>query len=453
MMLLAYYVAAVNIEATWHEISGTKEYHPFPGMVLTDTFQAYERQSAQQEELIPSNNEKMERQKQLDIRVIIGNPPWSANNSRSYPNIDRKIQQRYAAPSATRHLSALYDPYVRAIRLASDRIQSSEQGGIVAFVTNGGFIDSNAFDGFRKTLAQEFHAIYCLNLRGDARTSGEKRQQEGGGVFDSGSRAGVAILLLVKKPGQSPGATIHYRDIGDYLSREEKLNILNHSSLATTEWQTITPNEHGDWIGQRNAAFATLRPLIAADGETKKGSLSPIFEITMQGLKTNRDAWCFNSSLQKLQTNIRNSVDFYNKQVEEFQRTNPTGRSSERVSRAKEFTGNTPQQFHWDAENYQHLANGRTYEVHDMDFRASAYRPFFKQNLYFNRDLNNSIRRFPEIYPHPETQTLGINLSAAGANSPFAALMTDDIPDWHLTGDTLTLPHSLYITGGGGQTF
>ncbi len=441
IMLLAYYIAAINIEATYHDRANAEEYQPFDGIVLTDTFQSAEEGDPMDAVLFPGNNARIERQKALDIRVIIGNPPWSATNTRKYPTVDGKIQQRYAEPSVTKHLSALYDPYVRAIRLASDRVQSSDNGGIVALVTNGGFIDSNAFDGFRKALAQEFHSVYCYSLRGDQRTAGEKSRQEGGKIFGSGSRAGVAILVLVKKPGKSEGATIYYRDIGDYLAREQKLELLDNSGLTTTEWQVIAPNAHGDWIGQRNAAFATFRPLVADDSDN---CLAPVFNLSMQGLKTNRDAWCFNSSLQRLQSNIRNSVDFYNEQVAAFQGTNPTGKVSERVGKAKEFAGSTPQQFHWDAKNYQHLAAGRTYEVDDSDFRDSAYRPFFKQYLYFNQQLNNSIRRFPEIYPRPDIQTLGINLSAAGANAPFSALMADSIPDWHLTGDTISLPRSGY---------
>ena len=274
IMLLAYYVAAINIESTWHDLADSDEYRPFNGIVLTDTFQSYEESDPMDEFLFPRNNERIERQKGLDIRVIVGNPPWSATNNRAYPTIDRQVQQRYAAPSATKHLSALYDPYVKAIRLASDRIQASANGGIVAFVTNGGFIDSNAFDGFRKAVTEEFHAVYCFNLRGNANTSGEVRQREGGGTFGQESKARVAILLLVKKPGKSTGATIYYRDIGDYLNREAKLEILDGSRLVDTEWQVIAPNEHGDWISQRSEAFFTLIPLALDD---PNHTIAPIF--------------------------------------------------------------------------------------------------------------------------------------------------------------------------------
>ena len=204
IMLLAYYIATVNIEAVYREAVGDYESAPFSGGILTDTFQAYERAAPMDDALFPSNNERIRRQKGLDIRVVVGNPPWSRNNNRAYPGIDGRVRDTYSARSSVHNLNPLADPYVKAIRLASDRILGNGEGGIVAFVTNGGFIDSNAFDGFRKTVAEEFDAIYCYNLRGDARTSGDKRQREGGGVFASGSRAGVGILMLVKMPEAQP---------------------------------------------------------------------------------------------------------------------------------------------------------------------------------------------------------------------------------------------------------
>ena len=440
IMLLAYYVAAINIESTYHDLANAAEYEPFNGIVLTDTFQSYEEADPMDEFLFPRNNERIERQKGLDIRVIVGNPPWSATNNRAYSTIDRQVQQHYVEASAATKLSALYDPYVRAIRLASDRIQSSEHGGIVAFVTNGGFIESNGFDGFRKAVAEEFHAVYCFNLRGDQRTAGEKSRQEGGKIFGQESRAGVAILLLVKKPSESPGATIHYRDIGDYLPREAKLEILAESQLATTAWQIITPNEYGDWIGQRSDAFMTLRPLAQTGGTD-----TPVFNQQTLGLATNRDAWCYGSSRKQLEQNIKDSVSFYNEQVAQFRQTNSVGSLKARTEKAKSFVGNTPRQFHWSRENFQDLANGNTYQVCEVNFVVSSYRPFFKQHLYFSGDLNNSIREFPEIYPASENDNLTINLTRAGAATPFHVLMTDNIPDLHLNGDTITLSRYRYV--------
>ena len=429
IMLLAYYVAAINIESTYHDLADADEYQPFNGIVLTDTFQSYEEGDPMDQILFPRNNERIERQKGLDIRVIVGNPPWSATKNRAYQTIDQQVQHHYVATSKAMKLSALYDPYIRAIRLASDRIEASENGGIIAFVSNGGFLESIAFDGFRKALSQEFHAIYCLNLRGDQRTSGEKSLQEGGKVFGSDSRASVAILLLVKKAGKSDGAVIHYHDIGSYLKREEKLEILKNSRLSTTTWQIITPNEAADWINQRSKTFPALRRLTAEKDITKTNRIAPIFNLKTVGIVTSRDAWSYNLSLGKLRSNIRGSVNFYNEQVAAFKKTSPIGSIGERASQAKAFIGNTPEQFHWSRENYRDLANGKTYTAEETSFTIGVYRPFFKQNLYFNKQLINSIRKFPEIYPKPEMQNLTISIMSPGASGPFTTLMTDSIPN------------------------
>ena len=448
LMLLAYYIAAVNVEAAYHDRAGAEEYAPFEGIVLTDTFQSAEEGDPMDEALFPRNNARIERQKALDIRVIIGNPPWSATNTRRYPTIDGKIQRRYAEPSTTKHLLALYDPYVRAIRQASDRVLSSPEGGMVAFVTNGGFIDSNAFDGFRKALVEDFHTIYCYNLRGDQRTAGERSRQEGGKIFGSGSRASVAILILVKKPGNSGGATVYYRDIGDYLTREQKLDILDESSLATTDWHVITPNEHGDWVKQRSDVFQSLRPLVPAQADSLENETpyAPIFVGGTLGLQTGRDAWCYNSSEKRLKENIYWSVDFYNGQAEAFLRTNPTGSASKLSGLAKAFVAQDPTKFHWREEVYRDLASGIRYTVEDRDFVVGAYRPFFKQRLYFNRQLNCRIREFPHVYPTSDDPNIGICVVDKGATSPFHVLMTDCIPDAHLTGDSIYFPRWRYVS-------
>ena len=403
IMLLAYYIAAINIEATYHDRADAEEYHPFQGIVLTDTFQSAEEDDPMDEVLFPRNNARIERQRALDIRVILGNPPWSATNTRKYPTIDAKIQKLYSKTSATRNVVSLYDPYVRAIRQASDRVQSSQKGGVVAFVTNGGFVDSNAFDGFRKALTDEFHAIYCFDLRGDARTSGEQRQKEGGGVFDNGSRARVAILLLVKKPGRSDGATIYYRDIGDYLSREQKLEILGGAKLSSDEWRIITPNKHGDWVGQRSESFQDFAPLSLdnrhprTSGSPRKPADTPIFELRTPGLKTNRDAWCYNAGKRTLRINASN------------------------------------------------LANELSETTPSVDFRISAYRPFQKMWLNFNRSFIARVRQIPELFPSRELENHGISIAAPPAGSSFHTLMTNIIPDQHLTGDTFYLPRYRYI--------
>ena len=270
-ILLAYYIAAINIETTYHEMAAATQYTPFEGIVLTDTFESrgYQNQPRLPADFTKNNNARLENQQKQDIRVIIGNPPWSAgqqsenddNKNRIYPALRNRISQTYAKMSNARLRSALYDTYVQAVRWASDRLEESSHGGVIAFITNGGFINSDGGDGLRKVLTTEFTKVYCYNLRGDQRTADEKSRQEGGKLFGSGSRAGVAVLILVKKPGEAPSPTIHYSDIGDYLDREQKLAILSENRLTTTDWQTITPNQDGDWINQRTERFQELFPL------------------------------------------------------------------------------------------------------------------------------------------------------------------------------------------------
>ena len=447
--LLAYYIAASNIETTYHEAVSADHYQSFVNIALTDTFEQYES-SVGETLLFPEledNSERIQRQKDLDIRVIIGNPPWSSTNNRAYTHIDERISQAYRS---ARRKNALRDPYVRAIRLASDRIQDGENGGIVAFVTNGGFIDSNSFDGFRKAVASEFDSIYCYNLRGNQRTAGDLSRREGGKIFGSGSRAGVAILLLVKCGGSESGAKrrdckIYYRDIGDYLDRDAKLDILRASRLTDTDWQSITPDQHHDWIGQRSAAFLELRPLVSPGSSVKEDDAVPIFGTQTLGLVTSRDAWCFSSSQSQLRSNIERSVAFYNEQVSEFQDRKLTGSITKLAAEARGAIGKTPQRFHWSRENYRDLVNGVRYSVSDANFRDAAYRPFFKQHLYFSREINNSIRDFPEIYPDPDTDNLGIAVTREGTDNLLYTLMTDNIPDYHLTGDSAYIPRYRYV--------
>ena len=451
MQLLAYYIAAINIESTYHDLAEITEYQPFDGIVLTDTFQSYEPDDPMDAVLFPGNNRRIERQKGLDIRVIIGNPPWSATNNRAYETLDNRLKQAYVDHSSSRNVIAIYDPYVKAIRLASDRVQDSAEGGIVAFVTNGGFIESNAFDGFRKAVANEFDAIYCYNLRGDQRTSGEQSRKEAGKIFGSGSRAGVAILLLLNKPGPRDGdCQIYYHDIGDYLDRDAKLDILNKSRLANTEWQIITPNAAGDWIGQRSDTFQTLRPLSSDNrhsGESRNPETvagSQIFNLRTPGLKTNRDAWCFNSSSMTVLSNVSRFVEDYNRLTAGFAKYNPDGGDLGRSETAKAFAAKT--RLPLGREHHRDIANGKFYAVEETRITISSYRPFFKQWLYFNRSLNTEIRQFPEIYPERDSTNVGISITGPASNSHFHALLTDGIPESCLTAvNSIYLPRYRYV--------
>jgi predicted helicase len=253
--------------------------------------------------------------------VIMGNPPYSigqksANDNapnQKYYSLDARIAKTYAKESSAGLNKSLYDAYVKAFRWSTDRLDP-DHGGIIAFVSNSAWLDGNSTDGFRKVLEKEFSSIWVFNLRGNQRTSGELSRKEGGKIFGSGSRTPISITLLIKKPSsENQKATIHYYDIGDYLSREEKLSIIQKfGSISNTgmEWKTLYPNEHGDWLDQRNEVFDTFIPMAP---EKKFDVKSKSFFIPNSlGLCTNRDAWCYNSSKDDIALNIKIALDFYN---------------------------------------------------------------------------------------------------------------------------------------------
>ena len=277
---------------------------------------------------------------------------------------------------------------MRAVRWASDRVQAGD-GGVVGFVTNSGFLDGKSFDGFRKVLAREFHSVHIYDLRGNARTSGETRQREGGGVFEQGSRAGVAVLLLVKRPGAVPpnGAAIRYHDIGDYLTRERKLEIVGRVQFDEIEWTEVAPNEQGDWINQRSEDYLNLRPVAVIQSEDSIPFAKPLFESSALGVITSRDAWVFNSSEAKLRELVERQVVFYNKQVEALEGTIDT------VTRDSK-------QFKWDSTSERRARSGLRAEVSDSGFRSAIYRPFFRQRFYMDKVLNV---HHPTFFPTPDT--------------------------------------------------
>ncbi|MCY4000300.1 MAG: N-6 DNA methylase [Bacteroidetes bacterium] len=313
IMLLAYYIAAVNIETAYHKKVKSDEYQQFSGIILTDTFSLNETDDMIAG-LMPENSERIEHQKDLGIQVIIGNPPWRAGQksqndatlNQSYSLLNRRVESLYARNSKAGLKRYLYDSYILAIRWASDRIGSS---GVIGVVTNGSWLDGNAMDGMRKCLVDEFSSIYVLNLRGNQRTQGERSRQEGGKVFGAGSRAPVAITLLVKNPERT-GCTIRYHDIGDYLSREEKLNqVKAFKGIGGLEdqWVEIQPDAHHDWLNQREAGFEKFMVL----GDKKNSSIDVVFKNYSLGVVTGRDAWCYNFSETLLRQNIQSMIRFY----------------------------------------------------------------------------------------------------------------------------------------------
>lgn len=452
IVLLAYYIAAINIEAVYHSIIGGK-YEPFEGICLTDTFQLYERVPKQTEMLKPQmveNNARRKRQKALDIRVIIGNPPYSSgqnsandNNANiAYPSLDERIRATYAERSSATNKNALYDSYIKAIRWASDRVGKS---GIVGFVTNAGFVEANTADGLRKCLVEEFSSIHIFHLRGNQRTQGEISRREGGKIFGSGSRSPIAISFLVKNPVASEQGKVLFHDIGDYLSQAEKLQkIVDFGSVAGISaadgWQAITPDEHGDWLKQRDGAFDEFIVMGDKDGvETKK-----LFEKYSSGVKTQRDAWCYNASRSGLTANMGRMISFYNKEVDRLSQAHQELDKKGREDIVDNFVNTDPTKISWTRALKQDLSKVRQYSFDQDCLTTSLYRPFTKQWIYFNRRFNEMVYQMPRIFPNHSSKNIVICLPGPGEDRPFSVFISSSIPDLHLLHGGQDFPLYLY---------
>jgi predicted helicase len=397
IVLLAYYIAAINIENAYHDATpdpndglGKDNYTSFDGIVLTDTFQLSETREGeiQYEEMLKKNSDRVEKQRNAPLRIIIGNPPYSIGQksaddnaqNQSYPTLDQKIRDTYAAETDVMK-RALYDAYIKAFRWSTDRLD--ENGGIICFVSNGAWLDGNAAAGFRKSIEKEFSSIYVFNLRGNQRTSGELSRKEGGKIFGSGSRTPISITLLVKNPeSKSDKATIFYHDIGDYLNREDKLKIIKEFNSVSNEelkWNILIPNSNGDWLAQRNDKFSTYFEI-----GNKKNSENSFFKIQSAGVMTNRETWAYNFHNKVLRDNINKLVLFYNSQVEEFK----SARTRNIELKFEDFLSKDETQIKWDAGLINDATKLKSLHVNQSSFRLGLYRPFVKQHLYFDKDLN-----------------------------------------------------------------
>ncbi|MDO8039566.1 type ISP restriction/modification enzyme [Janthinobacterium sp. SUN137] len=447
IVLLAYYIAAINIEESFHRVTG-QDYEPFPGIVLTDTFQMNEPQTGDLDEGLPENHERADQQKERDIHVIVGNPPYSVgqddtgenNQNLSYPKLDGRIGATYAAHSSSTNKNSLYDSYIRAFRWAADRIKEE---GVVCFVTNGGWIDGNTMDGFRRSLRDEFSDVYVFNLRGNARTQGELRRKEAGNVFDAGSRTPVAITLLVKRKGYSGPATIRYHDIGDYLSREQKLEIItglgNHQSVP---WQIIEPNEHHDWINQRSGDFGSFVPLNDAP--------DAIFMLRSSGVQTNRDNWAYNASPTVLAQSMERMIDFYNNQlVLHRNAVQIEGSSKDKEKVAGQLIDASPNKIKWTRSLIAHLVRGRVGVFDKEKLGKVAYRPYCQSWIYYDPQFNEYYKE--KLYPKPVPKNLAIQATGSGGNKDFSCIISNLIFDVQTLSNGQCFPLYWYEKADGKQ--
>lgn len=450
--LLAYYIAAINIEAAYHGLVGGM-YVPFEGICLTDTFQLYEKDDLISRVLV-DNSARRRRQKKLDIRVVVGNPPYSEgqesendnNANLAYPLLDARIAATYVARSDAKLAKNNYNSYIRAIRWASDRVGNR---GIVGFVTGAGFVESNTTDGLRRSLKEEFSSIYIFHLRGNARSSGERRRMEGGNVFDMGSRAPVAISFLVKNPDAKEHGSIQFYDVGDYLSRDQKLQaIANFGSIVgineANGWTRITPDAHGDWLRQRDESFDKY---IALGVKDRKESSPRLFENFSLGVVTARDAWAFNASRRGIAENMVRLIEFYNAELTRFNKAHQQLDKRGREARIEDFINTDPSKISWSRALKNELAKGIALEFDARRIVPSIYRPFTKQWLYFDRKLNEMVYQMPRLFPHASAENRVIMVKQRWSGTGHLALMLDVVSEFQIDGGAQCFP--LYLYDGG----
>ena len=439
IVLMAYYIASINIENVFHSLMPDEEYKVFDGICLTDTFQLGEKDSDENlySEQFPTNSKRVIAQKKSPITVIVGNPPYSigqksANDNaqnQSYPKLEKHIEMTYVAQSEANLNKSAYDSYVKAFRWASDRLNEKD-GGVIGFITNGAWLDANGLDGMRKSFEREFSSIYVFNLRGNCRTSGELRRKEGDGVFGLGSRTPIAITILVKKhkANHLEKAQIFYYDIGDYLSREEKLKIIKQMGSISNPammWKSIEPNEHGDWINHRNEMFKQFIP-IEPEKKFAKGQKA-FFETYSAGILTSKDAWLYNSSKKLLMKNVLHMVDFYN---EELRRFNEAKKTDNTIT-AKSFVDYDSSNIIWSDLFLNDIERGIAYKFEESAICESLYRPFYKQQLCYEKQFIQRTYQQLKLFPTPNHKNIVICVSGIGAGKDFSPLITNIVPNYH----------------------
>jgi predicted helicase len=450
IVLLAYYIASINIENAYHDqMTNNTDYQSFNGIYLTDTFQLYEYEhKIQYEKYLQQNTEQVNIQKNYPITVIIGNPPYSrgqgnANNNAKnqiYPKLHNDIAMTYAKKSAVNNKNSLYDSYIKAFYWSSKYLEKSN-GGIIAFISNSGWLDGNAMDGMRKCLFEEFSKIYVFNLRGNCRTSGELRRKEAGNIFGLGSRAPIAITILIKKPKHQGQCEIYHYDIGDYLNREQKLAIIaaKHDIYnQNIKWEQIIPNESGDWINQRSTNFINFIPIGDKDDKYNiKTFFKPYYSL---GIGTNRDTWCYNSSNTVLQNNINRSINFFNEQQKLFK----LNLLNDNNLSVEEFINYDANKISWSESLINLLKSNKSLNFNSQSIVISQYRPFFKQYLYIDPLFNQRTFQMPKLFPTQKHKNLVICVSGVGSTKDFSSIITNIIPDLELTSKSQCFPRYYY---------
>ena len=414
IVLLSYYIAAINIEAVFDEMNGDESYVPFEGIVLTDTFESTEIEDTLDDTFFGTNDKRLKRQQEKQITAIIGNPPYSKgqtsesdnNQNIHYPKLEDNIRKTYIAKSKANAQNATMDSYVKAVRWATDRLTKQ---GIVAFVSNGSFLNSSSADGLRAGLYEDFNHLYIFNLRGNQRTQGEQSRKEGGKIFGSGSRTSVAISILIKDASNSH--ELHYHDIGDYLSQKEKLNIIsNLGDISSIDWKIIVPDENNDWINQRDKNFNKYKRLVSRE--------NGVFGYSATGIVTSRDPWVYSFSKDKVLFNAKRLIENFNNEVEKLKTISVKDRKSS--------LNYDPKVLNWSEGLKKDALNLKTIN-HIQETKIISYRPFVKKHLYFGKEL---LHRPSKYYLQFGQENLTIVTTGNGSNKDFGVLITNCIPDY-----------------------
>ncbi len=460
VMLLPYYIACLNIEQAFYE--QTDKYLPFDGICLVDTFELVEEK--QRELFVPANTQRVSRQQETPIFVILGNPPYNVgqqhendnNKNRKYPALEKLVAENYAKTSKATNKNALSDAYVKAFQWATWRLRESQEG-IVALVTNNGFLDGIAFDGMRNHLATQFAKIYHLNLKGNARTSGERRKQEAGNIFNDQIRVGVGITLLVKQPKPANQlAEIWIYSIADYLEANEKQDFLvKANSFRQIPFQLAKVDKNHTWLtdGLR-AEFENLIPLgTKTEKVSKQAVKGVIFKNYGRGVGTSRDAWAYHFNRETLAKNMRYTIGIYNEQVNKWIDQEPTlqwthAEEKRRYIDALVLYDDT--QLSWSHTLKTALERKHKAQFAEENIRRSLYRPFTKSYLFFDRIMNNEGAIFGSVFPTPATEIENrvICVNGIGGKKPLSPLMVNCLPDLGLIEATQCFPFYTYHEDG-----
>lgn len=414
IVLLSYYIAAINIEAVFDEINGDEPYAPFEGIVLTDTFESTEIEDTLDDSFFGTNDKRLKRQQEKPITAIIGNPPYSIgqtnandnNKNISYPKLEQRLEETYVAKSRTTLSKGLYDSYIKAFRWASDRLTNQ---GVIGFVTNGGYLNSNSTDGLRAGLYEDFNHLYIFNMRGNALGLGEIRKKEGGNVFGAGTRTSVAISILVKDGSDSH--ELHYYDIGDYLSQKEKLAIISgFADVSQLDWQEIIPDENNDWLNQRDPNYQKYSDLS-----------QEVFLSSAIGIATNRDIWVSGFSKNRVCKNSERLIRNYNNERLAY-RNNSADELKLLLNRQDNY-------IKWTRKLEQLVARNQEITFNSNNIKLSLYRPFTKKWLYYQNEVIESPGQWQKKFGQ---ENIVIVTTGRGTSRDFSVIVTNLLPDIQL---------------------